>query len=360
MSKSKISKINLKDIRIAFFDSRSYTEEFFNEANKGFGFKLRYYKPRLNIDSAVMAADADVVCGFVNDDFSAPVVDALYSTGIKMIALRCAGFNNVDLKSVFGRIHVARVPAYSPHAIAEHAAALILSLNRKIHRAYYRVLDNNFSIDGLLGFDLHGKTIGVIGTGQIGKVAISIFRGFGMNVLAADPFPDREAADRQGFSYTDLDTIFSRSDIISLHCPLTTETRHLINAQSISRMKPGVMIINTGRGALIDTPALIASLKEKKIGSAGLDVYEEESDYFFEDFSDSFVDDDVLARLMTFKNVIITSHQGFFTREALANIAATTLGNIRDLFEGRELKNQICYRCSEPSSCRKKAGGICF
>jgi D-lactate dehydrogenase len=261
---------------------------------------------------------------------------------VKLIALRCAGFNNVDLEAAhkFG-LQVVRVPAYSPHAVAEYAVALMLALNRKINRAYWRTRDGDFSLHGLLGFDMYGKTAGIIGTGRIAKVLIHILRGFGMEVVAYDIFPDEAFARQEGFSYVSLDELYARADIVSLHCPLTDQTRHIIDAEAIGKMKEGVMLINTGRGQLIHTEALIGGLKSRKIGSAGLDVYEEEANYFYKDESDKIIGDDVLARLLTFNNVILTSHQGFFTREALENIARTTLQNIRDFSEHLPLANEV-------------------
>ncbi len=347
--------------RIAFFDVKPYDSEFFDAANARFGFELKYYKAHLAPDTLPLAQGYDAVCLFVNDRVTAPVAEALSGYGIRLIALRCAGYNNVDLKAAFGKIHVVRVPAYSPYAVAEHAAAMMLSLNRKIHKAYYRTQDNNFTIQGLLGFDMHGKTAGVLGTGQIGRVMIAILKGFGMKVLAYDPFPDHAHAREAGFSYTDLDTLYRESDVITLHCPLTPDNRHMINAGSIGKMKDGVMIVNTSRGGLIETRDLIRGLKSRKIGSAGLDVYEEESEYFFEDFSAQIVEDDTLARLLTFPNVLVTSHQAFFTREALTNIADTTLSNVQEYFEGRKLTNEICYRCGqETDRCDRTKTGRCF
>ena len=261
---------------------------------------------------------------------------------VKLIALRCAGFNNVDLKAAAEYdIPVVRVPAYSPHAVAEHAVTLMLALNRKVHRAYWRTRDGNFSLHGLLGFDMYGKTAGIVGTGKIARELIRILKGFGMEVLAYDIFPDPKYAEEARIKYVSLDELYQRSDIISLHCPLTDETRYMIDGVAIGRMKPGVVLINTGRGQLIHTEALIEGLKEKKIGAAGLDVYEEEAAYFYEDTSDRIMDDDVLARLLSFNNVVMTSHQGFFTREALDNIAHTTLQNINDFAERRELRNEV-------------------
>ncbi|HPN73474.1 MAG TPA: 2-hydroxyacid dehydrogenase [Candidatus Omnitrophota bacterium] len=345
--------------KIILFDAKPYDREFFDKANEKYGYVIKYVKSHLSDDTALMAEGNDAVCVFVNDKVTARVTDILSGLGIKIVALRCAGYNNVDLKAVYGRMHLVRVPEYSPYAVAEHALALMMSLNRKTHRAYYRVRDNNFSITGLMGFDMKDKTAGVIGTGKIGRVLIGILKGLGMNVIAHDPHPAQEYERKLGFSYVPEDELYSRSDVISLHCPLTRETEHIINRESISKMKRGVMLINTGRGKLIDTKALIEGLKSGQVGYAGLDVYEEESEYFFEDLSGDFIDDDVLARLMTFPNVLITSHQGFFTEEALSNIADTTLDNIKGFFDGDHLKNEICYRC-EITPCRKKEGKRCF
>ena len=349
----------MKKIKIAFFDAKPYDTESFDAANKKYGFDIKYYPMHLSAESAEFAKGADAVCTFVNDDITAEILDSLYSNGIKLIALRSAGYNNVDLASAFKRIHIVRVPSYSPHAVAEHALALMLTLNRKTHKAYFRTRDNNFSINGLVGFDMNGKTAGVIGTGRIGKILIKALRGIGMEVLAFDNYPDEEAARDLGYSNVPLDEIYRRSDIISLHCPLTKETTNMINAETIGIMKQGVMIINTGRGRLIDTKALVQGLKSGKIGSAGLDVYEEEGDYFFEDFSIKGLDDDVLARLLTFPNVLVTSHQAFFTHEALANISDTTLENIRLFFSNGDLPNEICYHC-QTGNCPKKETGKCF
>ncbi len=349
----------MEDVRIAFFDAKPFDQDFFDRMNAGYGYTLKYFKSRLASDSAILSQGSNVVCAFVNDVVSAPVIDTLVSNGIQLIALRSAGYNNVDFRAAYGRIHVVRVPAYSPYAVAEHAIALMLALNRKTHRAYYRTRDGNFNINGLLGFDMYRKTAGIIGTGKIGRVAVEILRGFGMRVFGHDAFPDERFAERTGMEYVDLDTLYCESDIISLHCPLTRDTFHLINGESIAKMKNGVMIINTGRGQLIDTPNLIEALKSGKVGSAGLDVYEEESAYFFEDFSSMVISDDVLARLLSFHNVLVTSHQGFFTKEALENIAETTLNNVKDFFEDKELANEICYQCEE-RTCRKQESGRCF
>jgi D-lactate dehydrogenase len=281
------------------------------------------------------------VCIFVNDIADAEIIDGLAKNGVKLLALRCAGYNNVDLAAAKGKMKIVRVPAYSPYAVAEHAVALMLSLNRKIHRAYWRTRDGNFSLHGLMGFDMHGKTAGIIGTGKIAKILIKILKGFGMNIVAYDLYPDYAFAEEQGITYTTLDELYKQSDIISLHCPLTDKTKYLINDISICKMKDNVMIINTGRGLLIHTNALIEGLKNKKIAAAGLDVYEEEGDYFYEDKSDKIIDDDVLARLLSFNNVIVTSHQAFFTKEALHNIAETTLLNIKAFMENQPLANEV-------------------
>ncbi len=343
---------------IAFFDAKPYDKKFFDAADLRRLFDIRYFAPHLNADTALLAKGSDVVCAFVNDIISKDVIGILKDNGIKLIAMRCAGYNNVDLKASFDVMPVVRVPDYSPHAVAEHAAALILCLNRRIHRAYNRVRDGNFTLDGLLGFDLFGKTAGIVGTGKVGKCLIAILKGFGMRVLAYDAFPDAAYAAQAGISYVDLATLWREADVISLHCPLTPQTQHVINATTLAGMKPGVMIINTGRGALVDAKALIKALKTGKIGSAGLDVYEEESKYFFEDFSASMVNDDVLARLLTFPNVLVTAHQAFFTAEAMAHIADTTLNNIKDFFDGGFRPNEICYQCGK--ECLKKQNKPCF
>ena len=348
-------------VKIAFFDTKPYDRESFSQVNGNFGFEIKFFKVHLSPDSVIMAKGYDVVCAFVNDNITSEIIEKLLLYNIQLIALRSAGYNNVDLQAAFERLHIVRVPAYSPYAIAEHTVALIQTLNRKIHKAYNRTREANFALQGLLGFDLHGKTAGVIGTGKIGRVLVSILMGFGMNILVSDKYPDRDFEMATGCKYVNLDEIFAGSDIISLNCPLTPETEYLVNESSISKMKKGVMIINTGRGKLIRTSDLIKGLKDGKIGSAGLDVYEEESEYFFEDLSGEVLTDDVLARLLTFNNVIITSHQGFFTREALTGIAETTLQNVKDYFENRPLNNEICYRCpGGRENCRKEKEGRCF
>lgn len=344
--------------KIAFFDTKPYDKKSFDVMNKDFGFDLTYFDAHLSSQTVELTAGFDGVCVFVNDTLNADVIDHLVAHGVKIIGLRCAGYNNVDFKRAYGQIHVVRVPAYSPYAVAEHAVALIMALNRKTHRGYHRTRDGNFAINGLIGFDMHGKTAGVVGTGKIGRCLIAILKGFGMDVCVFDPFPDGAYAAETGITYVPLDELYARSDIISLHCPLTKETEHMINADTIGCMKTGVMIINTGRGKLIDTGALINGLKSGKIGSAGLDVYEEESEYFFEDRSADLIIDDVLARLLTFPNVLVTSHQGFFTVEALRNIAETTLDNFKEFFDGGFLKNEVCYKCD--AVCLKKQKKRCF
>lgn len=331
--------------RIAFFDAKPYDIESFNELNQLYNFNIKYFKFHLTPDNTVLAQGFDAVVIFVNDTINAEMILKLKEFGVGLIALRSSGFNNVDLRAALNNIKVVRVPAYSPNAVAEHTVALMLTLNRKIHRAYFRTRDTNFSLNGLLGFDMNGKTAGIIGTGRIGRVLARILSGFGMEVLLNDKFPDSQFESESRCKYVSLDEIFKRSDIISLNCPLTRETEYMINSDTISLMKKGVMLINTGRGKLIRTSDLVEGLKSGVIGSAGLDVYEEESQFFFEDLSDRVLADDVLARLLTFNNVIITSHQGFFTREALYNIAATTLKNIDDFFSGRKLGNEICFNC---------------
>ena len=327
--------------KIAFFGAKPYDIASFDKVNEKYNYDIRYYKGHLNPNNVVLTQDTDAVCIFVNDTADAAVIDAMVNNGVKLLALRCAGFNNVDLKAAKGKLPVVRVPAYSPYAVAEYSLALMLSLNRKIHRAYWRTRDGNFSLNGLMGFDMHGKTIGIIGTGKIAKILIRLLKGFGMRILAYDLYPDMQFAEEEGISYVSLDELYRESDIISLHCPLTDQTKYMIDKDSIDKMKEGVMIINTGRGQLINTNDLIEGLKEKKIAAAGLDVYEEEGEYFYEDKSDKIIDDDVLARLLSFNNVIVTSHQAFFTKEALHNIAETPLQNIDDFRHHRPLVNEV-------------------
>ena len=325
--------------KIAFFGAKPYDIASFDKVNEKYNYDIRYYKGHLNPNNVVLTQDTDAVCIFVNDTADAAVIDAMVDNGVKLLALRCAGFNNVDLKAAKGKLPVVRVPAYSPYAVAEYSLALMLSLNRKIHRAYWRTRDGNFSLNGLMGFDMHGKTIGIIGTGKIARILIRLLKGFGMRILAYDLYPDMKFAGEEGISYVSLDELYRESDIISLHCPLTDQTKYMIDKDSIDKMKEGVMIINTGRGQLINTNDLIEGLKEKKIAAAGLDV--EEGEYFYEDKSDKIIDDDVLARLLSFNNVIVTSHQAFFTKEALHNIAETTLQNIEDFRCHRPLVNEV-------------------
>jgi len=332
-------------IKIAFFDTKPYDRLSFSAVNRAFGFDIAYHEARLMPDTAQIAKGADVVCAFVNDDLSAATLDILCEHGIKLIALRCAGYNNIDLPAAAGRIKVVRVPEYSPFAVAEYTLSLLLCLNRCLHRAFCRVRENNFSINGFLGFDIHGKTVGIVGTGKIGRTFAGLLQGFGVKILAYDPFVHPDAA-KLNMEYVTLDELYAQSDIISLHCPLTPENKHMINDHSIIKMKDGVMLINTSRGGLINTKSLINALKSGKIGSAGLDVYEEETEYFFEDLSGSAIKDDVLARLLTFPNVLITSHQAFFTREAITNIATTTLQNIKTFWADGSLPNGICEKCS--------------
>ena len=317
-------------MKLAFFDTKSYDIPGFDRYGIPAGMEIKYFEPNLNRDTVTLAAGFDAVCVFVNDTVDAVVVDKLCQLGVKAIVLRCAGFNNVDIKACEGKLRVFRVPAYSPHAVAEHAMALLLTINRRTHKAYIRTRDFNFSLQGLAGFDLYGKTVGIVGTGKIGRVFADICKGFGMKIMAYDKFPNPDA----GLDYVDLPELFAQADIISLHCPLTEETHHLINADTIAMMKKGVTIINTSRGALVDTEALINGIKEKKVGAACLDVYEEEGDFFYEDFSGHIVQDDKLVRLIAMPNVIVTSHQAFLTSEALDNIAATTVNNLTRFFSG--------------------------
>ncbi len=344
-------------MRFAFFDTKAYDKVSFDKVSEGSGISFKYFETKLNEDTVELAAGYDGVCVFVNDTVNATVIDRLTELGVGIVALRCAGFNNVDMKHAFGRIHVVRVPAYSPYAVAEHAIAMLLTSIRRIHKAYIRTRDFNFSLAGMTGFDLHGKTVGVVGTGRIGRAFIDICLGFGMKVVAYDKFEAPGLADGERVKYVTLDEIFEKSDIISLHCPLTEETYHIINAKSIEKCKKGVVIINTSRGALVDAEDLLMAIKSRKVGAACLDVYEEESDFFFEDFSGHIIDDDVLARLISMPNVIVTSHQAFLTEEALTNIAETTVRNIRNLCDAGECPNELCYRGGETADCKS---GKCF
>lgn len=326
-------------MKIAFFDTKQYDKDTF-EKFKTSDMTFKYFETKLNLDTVSLASGYDGVCIFVNDTADSAVIDKLYEYGVKFIALRCAGYNNVDIKYAYGKIHIFHVPAYSPYAVAEHAIAMLLTSIRRIHKAYIRTKDFNFSLNGLTGFDLHGKTMGVIGTGKIGKIFIDICRGFGMRVIAYDKYPNTET----DTEYVTLDKIYEQSDIISLHCPLNRETYHIIDAPAIEKCKKGVIILNTSRGALIDTEALLEGIKSRKIGAACLDVYEEESDVFFEDFSGHIIDDDNLARLISMPNVLVTSHQAFLTEEALNNIAETTVKNITDFFNSGKSDNELCQK----------------
>jgi len=329
-------------VDVAFFDCHQFEREFFESANQKFGHAMTYFEPRLTRQTVKLASGFPCVCCFVNDNLEREVLRSLCDEGCELIALRSAGTNNVDLTEAASLgLRVVRVPAYSPHAVAEHAVALLLCLDRKLHKAYGRVRELNFSLNGLVGFDLHGKTVGVVGTGKIGSVFAAIMAGFGCEVLAHDLVMDPSLAIDRRIRYVSLDEAYGASDILSLHVPLTHATRHLIDRAAIEKMKTGVTLINTGRGALIDTKALIDALKKGKVGAAGLDVYEEEENVFFRDLSGLVLQDDVLARLLTFPNVVITSHQAFLTREALTNIARTTLENISDFEAGRLLKNAV-------------------
>ncbi|MCC5644582.1 2-hydroxyacid dehydrogenase [Nostoc sp. CHAB 5824] len=328
-------------MRVAVFSTKVYDRKFLSDANSPTQHELVFFEPRLNRDTAILAAGFPAVCVFVHDQVDAPTLELLASRGTRLVVLRCAGFNNVDLQAAADlRITVVRVPAYSPYGVAEHAVGLILSLNRKIHRAYNRVREGNFSLDGLLGFNLHERTVGIVGTGKIGLILGQIMKGFGCHILAYDVYrnPELEAL---GGKYVELPELFANSDIISLHCPLTRETHHLINTEAIKQIKSGVMLINTSRGALIDTQAVIEGLKSGKIGYLGVDVYEQESELFFEDLSGEIIQDDIFQRLTTFPNVLITGHQAFFTAEALHNIAETTFANIADVEQGRPCANEI-------------------
>ena len=328
--------------KIAFFDTRSYDKEAFTKENETFGHEIDFFDFKLNEKTALTAKGFDAVCVFVNDVVNADVISILKNCGIKIILLRCAGFNNVDLAAAEkAGIQVVRVPAYSPHAVAEHGAALLLSLTRHIPQAYLRTKTVNFNIEGLTGRDLFGLTAGVFGTGKIGQCMADILKGFGMKVICYDPFPNEKWAKEKGFSYVDIDTIFKESDVLSFHCPLTDETYHIVNHDNMKKMKSDAVIINTGRGALIDTKALVHALKHKHIGGAALDVYEEESAFFFKDCSAEIIADDVLARLLTFPNVLITGHQAFLTTTALSNIAEVTLNNFSSFLSGKELVNKV-------------------
>ena len=344
-------------IKTAFYDAKEYDKPSFEHYGNLHGLQFRFLETKLNEDTVDLAKGCDAVCVFVNDTVNAAVIDQLYRHGVKMVALRSAGYNNVDVQAAFGKIHVVHVPAYSPYAVAEHAIALLLTSVRRIHKAYNRTREFNFSLNGLTGFDFHSKTVGVIGTGKIGRIFIDICRGFGMNVIAYDLFPAKDS----GIEYVTLDELLEKSDIISLHCPLTAETRHMINSAAIGKMKKGVVIVNTSRGGLIDAEALLAGIKARKIGAACLDVYEEEADIFFEDRSGHILNDDLLSRLISMPNVIVTSHQAFLTEEALNNIAETTVNNILSYFQNDGVcDNELCYRCGNIEQCKKERKQRCF
>jgi len=345
-------------MKIAFFDTKPYDKQYFDLLEHPL-YEIKYLETKLNADTATLAKGCTAVVAFVNDDIDASTIDQLYDMGIKIIAMRCAGYNNIDFEEAYDKIHVVRVPAYSPYAVAEYAAALMLSINRKTHKAYNRTREFNFALNNLEGFDLHGKTIGIIGTGQIGKIFISICKGFGMNVIAYDKFPDKTA----DINYVELDRIFEESDIISLHCPLSDETHYIINEDSIEKMKQGVYIINTSRGPLIESHALLKALQTRKVAGAALDVYEEESAFFYEDCSSEIITDEVLTLLVAMPNVLLTSHQAFLTKEALENIAKTTILNLNEFFEDKPLTNEICYKgktFETGKNCLEKPKGRCF
>ncbi len=344
-------------MRFAFFDAKPYDKPFFEKYGSEKGVEFKFFETKLNSDTVELANGYDGVCVFVNDTVNAEVIDRLYEMGVKIVALRCAGFNNVDMKHAFGKLHVLRVPAYSPYAVAEHTMALLLTSVRRIHKSYIRTRDFNFSLAGLTGFDLHGKTVGVIGTGKIGRVFIDICRGFGMKVLAYDKYPAEDLDNGDTIRYVGLDELFENSNIISLHCPLTDDTYHIINEDSLARCRQGVVILNTSRGSLVDAEALLTGIKSRKVGAACLDVYEEESDFFFEDYSGHIMEDDTLARLISMPNVIVSSHQAFLTEEALENIAETTVRNIIEMVQNKRCTNELCYRCGNIDDCRD---GKCF
>lgn len=339
-------------MKIAFFDSKQYDIDSFNEYSKLH--TLKFYDTRLSPDTVYLAKGYDTVCVFVNDVINKDVVDKLVEYNVKTILLRCAGYNNVDLKYCYNKIHVFRVPAYSPYAVAEHTMALLLTLVRKIHKAYIRTRNFNFSIDGLQGFDLKDKTIGVIGTGKIGEVFINICKGFGMNVVAYDVYK------KEGINYVSLDELLSKSDIISLHCPLTSETHHIINSDSIKKMERKPIILNTSRGGLVNTKDLLNAIKNKTTSGACLDVYEEESNIFFKDYSAEIIQDDILLELIAMPNVIVTSHQAYLTKEALDNIAKTTMDNLNDYITLGYSNNELCYGCGKVDECMKNRNKKCF
>ena len=331
----------MEKTRIIFFDIKDYDREFFEKYGKNYNYEMSFFKSRLSLENVHLTKGYDVVCAFTNDDIGKETIDAMAENGVRLLAMRCAGFNNVSLKDIHNRFKVVRVPAYSPHAIAEYTVGLILAVNRKINKAYVRTREGNFSINGLMGVDLYGKTAGIIGTGKIGQILIKILKGFDMKVIAYDLFPNQKVAEELGFEYVSLDELYANSDIISLNCPLTKDTQYMINRRSMLKMKDGVILVNTGRGQLIDSADLVEALKDKKIGAVALDVYEEEENYFFEDKSNQVIEDDILGRLLSFYNVLITSHQAYFTKEAVEAITVTTLNNIKDFVEGKPLVNEV-------------------
>lgn len=323
--------------KLCFFDTKPYDRIYFDRYRSAYGFEIDYYETRLRPDTAILAKGSTAAVAFVNDDLGADTINALVGSGIHCVGMRCAGFNNVDLEAAKGRLRFFRVPNYSAYSVAEHAVAMLLTLNRKTHKAYLRTRDFNFSLNGFTGFDLHGKTLGVIGTGKIGQALIDICMGFGMNILAYDPYP----MSRQGVKYAPLEELLAKADIVSLHCPLTRDTHHIINRNTLKLMKPTAYIVNTSRGALISSEDLLGALVDGQLGGACLDVYEEETEIFYEDFSNTIVRDDVLARLISLPNVLVTSHQAFLTHDALESIAKTTLQNITDFLEGKPNPNEI-------------------
>jgi len=331
----------MEKTRIIFFDIKDYDREFFEKYGKNYNYEMSFFKSRLSLENVHLTKGYDVVCAFTNDDIGKETIDAMAENGVRLLAMRCAGFNNVSLKDIHNRFKVVRVPAYSPHAIAEYTVGLILAVNRKINKAYVRTREGNFSINGLMGVDLYGKTAGIIGTGKIGQILIKILKGFDMKVIAYDLFPNQKVAEELGFEYVSLDELYANSDIISLNCPLTKDTQYMINRRSMLKMKDGVILVNTGRGQLIDSADLVEALKDKKVGAVALDVYEEEEEYFFEDKSTQVIEDDILGRLLSFYNVLITSHQAYFTKEAVEAITVTTLNNIKDFIEGKPLANEV-------------------
>lgn len=342
-------------MKLALFDSKPYDVESFEKYIND-DFQIKFFETKLNEDTVDLARGFDGVCIFVNDNANKNVIDALYQMGVKFIALRCAGYNNVDVEYAFKKLHIFHVPAYSPYAVAEHTMAMLLTSIRRIHKAYNRTKDFNFSLNGLTGFDLHGKTIGVVGTGKIGRIFINICNGFGMNVIAYDKYPAKDS----DINYVTLDELLEKSDIISFHCPLNEESYHLINSESIKKLKKGVILVNTSRGQLIDSEALLDGIKERKIGAACLDVYDEESDIFFNDYSGHIVADDTLARLITMPNVLVTSHQAYLTTEALSNIAEVTVNNIKSFEAEQSCENELCYNCGKIDNCKKQRNKKCF